>query len=92
MAGSPPVTSGTLSTELEEPRPPWLVNKALKKPPPPTDNFDLESFISKLQNSIINPHILKRNIPDNLSKEKRAAIFEIKNWDDRIVRLQDKGA
>ena len=66
--------------------------KALKKPPPPTDNFALESFISKLQNSIINPHILKRNIPDNLSKEEHTAIFEIKTWDNRIVRLQDKGA
>ena len=69
-----------------------MVNKALKKPPPPTDNFALESFISKLQNSIINPHILKCNIPDNLRKEERTAIFEIKNWDDRIVRLQDKGS
>ena len=34
---------------LEEPRPPWLVNKTLKKPAPPTDNFALESFILTLK-------------------------------------------
>ena len=69
-----------------------MKSKKLKKPPPLTDYHALELFIFRSQSSILNPSNVKRSVSDNLSKEERKAISEIRTWDNRLVRLQDKGA
>ena len=45
------------TTEETERPTPWTKSKKLKKPPPATENAALESFISCLERTIINPKI-----------------------------------
>ena len=52
----------------------------------------MELFISRLQSSILNPSNVKRSVSDYLSKEERKAISDIRTWDNRLARLQDKCA
>ena len=75
---------------MSEKHPPWLKSKKLKNPPLSTDNHALERFF--LGYSMLNPSNVKRIVSDNLSKEERKVISEIRTWDNRLVRLQDKGA
>ena len=79
------------TTEEIERTAPWTKNSKLKKPPPPTDNAALESFINCLETTILNPKKL-RKVQANMNKNERKAIKSIKRWDNRIVRLQDKGS
>ena len=44
------------TTEEIERTAPWTKISILKKPPPPTDNAALESFINCLEKTIINPN------------------------------------
>ena len=85
-----PQNSRKTAEEIERTAP-WTKNSKLKNPPPPTDNAALESFINCLETTILNPKNL-RKVQDNMNKNERKAIKNIKRWDNRIVRLQDKGS
>ena len=85
-----PQNSEKTAEEIERTAP-WTKNSKLRKPPSPTDNAALESFINCLETTILNPKNL-RKVQDNMNKNERKAMKKIKKWDNRIVRLQDKGS
>ena len=57
---------------------------------PINKSFALELFIQKLEEDIKN-HKEKNSLGDNLSKEERDALQDIRQWKDKIVRPYDKG-
>ena len=78
-----------MDVEHFEKTPPWLKSDKPKKPPPPTDNKALEDFISVVESTLMNTRNTKK-ASDNLNVNERKAMRTIRNWDDCIVRLQDK--
>ena len=52
--------------------------------------MSLELFIQKLEEDIKN-HNEKRSLGDNLTKEEREALQDMRQWKDKIIRPYDKG-
>ena len=51
----------------------------------------LELFIEAMENDLFNP-INIRKPRNNLNKNEKLALKEIKSWDDKVIRVQDKGS
>ena len=48
-------------------------------------------FINKFSKDLFNPENVKK-VRHNLSKDEKAALKDIRNWDKHVVRVQDKGS
>ena len=55
-----------------------------------SNSNSLELFIETIKNEIFN---LKNiiNTRNNLKKDEKAPLKEIKSWEDKVIRMQDKG-
>ena len=63
-----------------------------KKWKPPTSRYpELELFLANVRRDLINPDNI-RQARDNLSKKERAALKELKNDSNVVIRIQDKGS
>ena len=51
----------------------------------------LETFIENMEKELFNPKNVKI-ARSNLSKDEKKALKEIKSWDDKVGRVQDKGS
>ena len=51
----------------------------------------LETFLENVERDLLNTDNL-HNVHDNLNAAERIALKEIKNWEDKVVRVQDKGS
>ena len=54
-----------------------------------TNYKSLETFIENMEKDLFNPKNVK-TARSNLSKDGKKALKEIKSWDDKVVRVQDK--
>ena len=81
--------------QLSEP-PPDSIEKALIKKAksnydaPISKNYALELFLQKIEEEI-KDHKEKKSIGDNLTKEERKALNEMRSWKTTIIRPYDKG-
>ena len=48
-------------------------------------------FTGKIEKYLFNPENVKK-ISHNLSKDEKAALKDIKNWDKNVVRVQGEGS
>ena len=55
----------------------------------PTSNKNLELFIENLLKDLVNPKNVKK-FRHNITREEQVALKEIRNWDNQIIRIQDK--
>ena len=51
----------------------------------------LELFIEAMENDLFNPSNIRKP-RNNLNKNEKLALKEIKSWDDKVIRVQDKGS
>ena len=51
----------------------------------------LELFIKAMENDLFNPSNIRKP-RNNLNKNEKLALKEIKSWDDKVIRVQDKGS
>ena len=51
----------------------------------------LELFIEAMENDLFNPRNIRKP-RNNLNKNEKLALKEIKSWDDKVIRVQDKGS
>ena len=51
----------------------------------------LELFIEAMENDLFNPSNIRKP-RNNLNKNEKLALKEIKSWDDKVIRMQDKGS
>ena len=56
-----------------------------------SNNNSLELFIDTIEKEIFNPSNIRRT-RNNLSKDEKTALKEIKSWEDKVIRVQDKGS
>ena len=63
--------------------------KQIYKPQQSNSN-SLELFIETIKNEIFNVKNII-NARNNLKKDDKAALKEIKSWEDKVIRIQDKG-
>ena len=56
-----------------------------------SNNSSLELFIDTIGKEIFNPKNIRKT-RNNLNKDKKAVLKEIKSWEDKIIRVQDKGS
>ena len=56
-----------------------------------TDKKSLEMFIRKIEKDLFNPENVQK-VRHNLSKDEKAALKYIRNWDKNVVRVEDKGS
>ena len=57
----------------------------------PSTNNSVKLFIKSIEKELLNPNNI-RNIRNNLNKEENLTLKETKSWDDKIIRVQDKGS
>ena len=51
----------------------------------------LELFIEAMENDLFNSSYI-REPRNNLNKSEKLALKQIKSWDDKVIRVQDKGS
>ena len=56
-----------------------------------SNNSSLELFIDTIEKEIFNPKNIRKT-RNNLKKDEKAALKEIKSWEDKVIRVQDKGS
>ena len=52
---------------------------------------NLELFIEAMENDSLNPTNIRKP-RNNLNKNEKFSLKEIKSWDDKVIRVQDKGS
>ena len=57
----------------------------------PSTNNTVESFINGIEKERFNSNNIGK-IRNNLNKEEKQALKEMKSWDDKVIRVQDKGS
>ena len=55
----------------------------------PSTNNSVELFTKSIEKELFNPNNI-RKIRNNLNKEEKLAPKEIKSWDEKVIRVQDK--
>ena len=55
----------------------------------PSTNNSVELFIKSIEKELFHPNNI-RNIRNNLNKEEKLALKEMKSWDDKVIGVQDK--
>ena len=56
----------------------------------PNKNNSLELFIDNIEKELFNPNNIRKT-QNNLKKEDKLALNEMKSWDDKVIQVQDKG-
>ena len=56
----------------------------------PSKNSSLELFIDNIEKKLFNPDNLRKTL-NNLRKEEKLALNNVKSWEGKVVRVQDKG-
>ena len=56
-----------------------------------SNNSSLQLFIDTIEKEIFNPKNIRKT-RNNLNKDEKAALKEIKSWEDKVIRVQDKGS
>ena len=59
--------------------------------PPKSSYPEVELFLSEIRKDILNPKNCRKP-RDNLTKEERLALRNLKSNEDRVIRIQDKGS
>ena len=57
----------------------------------PNKNNSLELFIDNIEKELFNPNNIRKT-QNNLKKEDKLALNEMKSWDDKVIQVQDKGS
>ena len=57
----------------------------------PNKNNGLELFIDNIEKELFNPNNIRKT-QNNLKKEDKLALNEMKSWDDKVIQVQDKGS
>ena len=57
----------------------------------PSANNSVELFVKSIEKGLFNPSNI-RKIRNNLNKEEKLAFKEMKSWNDKVIRVQDKGS
>ena len=57
----------------------------------PNTNNSLELFIDNIEKELFNPNNIRKT-QNNLKKEDKLALNEMKSWDDKVIQVQDKGS
>ena len=57
----------------------------------PSTNNSVELFIQSIEKELFNPNNIKKT-RNNLNKEEKLALKEMKSWNDKVIRVQDKGS
>ena len=57
----------------------------------PNKNNSLELFIDNIEKKLFNPNNIRKT-QNNLKKEDKLALNEMKSWDDKVIQVQDKGS
>ena len=57
----------------------------------PSTNNNVELFIKSIEKELFNPNNFKKT-RNNLNKEEKLALKEMKSWNDKVIRVQDKGS
>ena len=57
----------------------------------PTSNKNLELFRENLEKDLINPKNVKK-FRHNIARGEQVALKEVRNWDKKKIRIQDKGS
>ena len=57
----------------------------------PSTNNSVESFINGIEKERFNSNNIGK-IRNNLNKQEKQALKEMKSWDDKVIRVQDKGS
>ena len=55
----------------------------------PSTNNSVELFIKSIETELLNPNNISK-IRNNLNKEEKLALKEMKSWDDKVIGVQDK--
>ena len=56
----------------------------------PSTNNSVELFIKSIEKELFKRNNI-RKIQNNVNKEEKLALIEMKPWDDKVIRVQDKG-
>ena len=67
-----------------------MVNLLLNRSKPSTNN-SVELFIKSIEKELFNPNNIRKT-RNNLNKEEKLALKEMKSWDDKVIHVQDKGS
>ena len=57
----------------------------------PSNNNSLELFIDNIEKELFNPSNIRKT-RNNLNKKEKLALNEMKSWEDKVIRVQDKGS
>ena len=57
----------------------------------PSTNNSVELFIKSIEKELFNPNNIRKT-RNNLNKEEKLALKEMKSWDDKVIHVQDKGS
>ena len=57
----------------------------------PSTNNSVELFIKSTEKGLFNPNNIKK-ARNNFNKEEKLALKEMKSWNDKVIRVQDKGS
>ena len=57
----------------------------------PSANNSVELFIKSIEKELFNPNNIKKT-RNNLNKEEKLALKAMKSWNDKVIRVQDKGS
>ena len=55
----------------------------------PSNNNSLELFIDNIEKELFNPSNIRKT-RNNLNKKEKLALNEMKSWEDKVIRVQDK--
>ena len=82
-----PITKGN---NLPPGKPPPISNpyQQLYRSKPSTNN-SVELFVKSTETDLLHPNNISK-IRNNLNKEEKLALNEMKSWDDKVIGLQDK--
>ena len=64
---------------------PWLYRSK------PSTNNSVELFIKSIEKELFNPNNIKKTW-NKLNKKEKLALKQMKSWNDKLVRVQDKGS
>ena len=57
----------------------------------PSTNNNVKLFIKSIEKELFDPNNIKKT-RNNLNKEEKLALKEMKSWNDKVIRVQDKGS
>ena len=86
---SEPPTAGNVNVIQNPPRKKSTTSRLFRLKE--TKCMSLELFIEAMENDLFNPSNIRKP-RNNLNNNQKIALKEIKSWDDKAIRVQDKGS